>query len=124
MVDTKRKGERFLSEEKYIMIGKNIRRFRMKNFYSQEKLAELLDISTNHLHRIENAKSHISLPLLLKVAEVFDVELNDFLKEEYETRKEILMELDEILTKCSDIEKEIIRQTVFNLYHTLRNVGV
>jgi len=113
-----------LGNDKYIMIGNNIRRFRKKNSYSQEKLAELLDISTNHLHRIENAKTHISLPLLLKVAEVFNVEITDFFREEYEVKKEILKEIEEILAKSNDIEKEIIRQTVCNLYHTLKSVRV
>lgn len=113
-----------MSNKEFIIIGNNIRRLRKENSYTQEKFAELIEISTNHLYRIENAKSRISLQLLLKAAKIFDVDINELINEEYETRKEILEELEEILTKCSDIEKEVIRQTVFNLYHTLRNVGV
>ena len=59
-----------MHDKNYVVIGKNIKRFRKQNYYSQEKLAELLEISTNHLYRIEKAKSHISLQLLFKITDI------------------------------------------------------
>lgn len=113
-----------MNGEKYITIGNNIRRLRKKQYYSQEKLAELLDISTNHLHRVETAKSRISLPLLLKMSEVFKVEISELLKEECLIKQEALQEIEEILVKSNEKEKEIIRQTVINLYYILKTVDV
>lgn len=92
-------------------------------YFSQEKLAELLNISPNHLHRIETAKSRISLSLLLKIAEVFNTNVHEIIKEE-QGRIDVLEEIEEILEKSNDIEKEIIRQTIYNLYHTLKNIRV
>lgn len=113
-----------MDDKRYIVIGNNIRNLRKKNFYSQEKFAEQIDISSNHLHRIETAKSRISLPLLLKIAEVFEVDVDELFKEEQCIGNEIIKEMESILSKCNDVEKEVVRQTIFNLYHTLRNVGV
>lgn len=109
---------------KYVVIGNNIRRFRKQYSYSQERLAELIDISTNHLHRIETAKTHISLSLLLKMAETFRVEISELLKDEVSVNKEVLWEIEEILTKSNEKEKEIIRQTVVKLHYTLKSIGV
>lgn len=113
-----------MEDKRYIAIGENIRRLRKMQYLSQEKLAELLNISPNHLHRIETAKSRISLSLLLKIAEVFNTNVHEIIKEEQGGRIEVLEEIEEILEKSNDIEKEIIRQTIYNLYHTLKNVRV
>lgn len=54
-------------------LGENIARIRKKNKYSQNLLAEKLDISREHLAKIETAKRRISLKLLFKLAEVLNV---------------------------------------------------
>ncbi len=108
----------------FVIIGENIKRFRKQHYYSQEKLAELLDISTNHLYRIENAKSRISLPLLFRLTEVFQIEVSDLLTEEYEKKSMIFSELQEIWGKSNDREKEIICKMVYNLYDALQTIGI
>lgn len=54
-------------------LGENIARIRKRNKYSQNLLAEKLDISREHLAKIETAKRRISLKLLFKLAEVLNV---------------------------------------------------
>ena len=51
----------------------NIQKYRKLKGYSQNELAELLDISREHLAKLETAKRRISLKLLFKVAETLDV---------------------------------------------------
>lgn len=113
-----------MENKRYIVLGNNIRRLRKQYYYSQEKLAELLNISTNHLYRIENAKSCISLSLLLKIGEIFDVEINELLKEPASVKKEILEEINEICTKSNEKERAIIQQMVVNLYYILKDTGL
>ena len=51
--------------EKFIQLGRNIAAQRKKVKYSQNELAELLDISREHLAKIETAKRAVSLDLLI-----------------------------------------------------------
>lgn len=119
------KGGREVENEKYITLGNNIKRLRKQKYYTQEKMAELLDISTNHLHRIETAKSHVSLTLLFKIAEVLNEDTSELFKSEgYEVNQEIVKEVEKILQKSNTTEQEIIRQTILNLHFTLKAVGV
>jgi transcriptional regulator with XRE-family HTH domain len=56
------------------LLGKSIKRFRGQNKWSQEFLAEKLDISANFLSNIENGKAWISPKTLAKLASTFKVE--------------------------------------------------
>ena len=57
---------------KLIMLGRNIRNARKAKNLSQNALAELLDISREHLAKIETAKRTISLGLLFKLSEILE----------------------------------------------------
>lgn len=58
---------------KLLKFGKNIRNARKKKGYSQNKLAELLDISREHLAKIETAKRCVSLHLLFRISEILEI---------------------------------------------------
>lgn len=58
-------------------LGKNIRYYRKLKSLSQNELAELLDVSREHLAKVETAKRYASLQLLFKIAKVLDVKLVD-----------------------------------------------
>lgn len=58
---------------KLVQLGNNIKTARKNKNLSQNQLAELLDISREHLAKIETAKRTISLRLLFKLSEVLEV---------------------------------------------------
>jgi len=58
---------------KLIKLGRNIKFARKSKNLSQNKLAELLDISREHLAKIETAKRTISLGLLFNMCEILEV---------------------------------------------------
>ena len=82
--------EKLLENRDFIIIGENIRRLRRSKNYIQEYLAEKLHISANHVYRIENAEAHISMPLLLKIKHLFEVDANELLEDHDNGEKEIL----------------------------------
>jgi transcriptional regulator with XRE-family HTH domain len=51
-----------------ISFGKSLRKLRLKRRLSQEKLAELCDLHTNYIGRIERGKQNISLINIEKIA--------------------------------------------------------
>lgn len=55
-------------------MGQRIKNLRKENSYTQEVLAERLDMSTEHLSRIENGAYRPSIALIEKLCEVFDVD--------------------------------------------------
>ena len=64
--------------EKLIKFGKNIAKYRKTKNLSQNALAEILDISREHIAKIETAKRGISIDLLFKLAEVLEVQEKQF----------------------------------------------
>lgn len=63
----------------YTMIGQRIKIIRNKKKYTQEKLAESLDVSIVYISQIENAKTKLSLEMLMKIAFLLDTDPSFFL---------------------------------------------
>lgn len=63
---------------KILQLGRNIFNKRKQKGYSQNELAEMLDISREHLAKIETAKRCVSLGLLIDIAEKLDIPVRDF----------------------------------------------
>lgn len=61
-------------------MGEIIRNYRTKRKYTQEELAEILEISTRQLQRIENGESITKISTLKKVINVLKIEDKDILK--------------------------------------------
>ncbi len=57
-----------------------IKKYRRKLGITQEKLAELLDISPRQLQRIENGSSETSLKTLKKLIKVLDISDEDIVE--------------------------------------------
>lgn len=63
---------------KILQLGRNIFTKRKEKGFSQNQLAEKLDISREHLAKIETAKRCVSLGLLIDISEVLKVPVRDF----------------------------------------------
>jgi transcriptional regulator with XRE-family HTH domain len=55
------------------IFGENVRYYRKKHGFSQEKLSELLEISPNHLSVIETGGKFVTYKLLEKIVAVFGI---------------------------------------------------
>ena len=66
------------------IICQNIRKYRKQKNISIIELAEILDVSVNHLKRIEsiNDRNNISLITLYKISIVLGVRIDKFFEEE------------------------------------------
>jgi transcriptional regulator with XRE-family HTH domain len=58
-------------------LGHNIATRRKELHLTQNQLAEIVDISREHLAKIETAKRSISLDLLIKIADTLDTEVKN-----------------------------------------------
>ena len=57
-------------------VSDNIRLTRLQRRLSQEKLAEMIDISTKYLNMIENRKANPTIVIVIKICQALDIELN------------------------------------------------
>ncbi len=61
-------------------LGLNIKIERMRQNYTQEKLAESLNISVSHISKIEQGITSPTAYLLFKISKILDVKMEDFFK--------------------------------------------
>lgn len=59
-------------------IGKKIKNLRLENGLSQEKLAECVNMSREHISCLERGKHMVTIDSLYKIAEYFKINLKDF----------------------------------------------
>ena len=60
-------------------LGANIHKLRKSKNLSQNELAEILDISREHLAKIETAKRTVSLDLLIEISDALGVKVRDLI---------------------------------------------
>ncbi|MDY6382628.1 MAG: helix-turn-helix transcriptional regulator [Cyanobacteriota bacterium] len=63
------------------ILGSNIRAERLRRHYTQEKLAELLDMSINYIGKIERGTVIPSAFVIFRLSKVLRTDINDFFKE-------------------------------------------
>ena len=56
------------------LLGKNIAKYRNKKNLSQEKLAELVDLSREYITRVERGQKNITLKKLFAIADALEVD--------------------------------------------------
>ena len=52
----------------YVVLGKNIRKYRQMRGMRQEDLAEICDCGNSHIGQIENARGIPSLDMIVRIA--------------------------------------------------------
>lgn len=86
----------------YYAIGQRIRKFRKAHDWSQEELAEKVEISTTHMSHIETGNTKLSLPVLVSLANVLDVRTDDLLFDRtQDSHNAAVSEITEILSQCT-----------------------
>ena len=60
-------------KEKLKLLGRNIAKYRKNLGYSQNKFVEIINISREHLAKIETGRRRLSLKLLFKIADSLNV---------------------------------------------------
>jgi transcriptional regulator with XRE-family HTH domain len=63
----------------YNAIGQRIKKVRKQKRFTQEKLAEILEISTVYISQVENGKTKLSLEMLVRIANLLDIDPGYFL---------------------------------------------
>lgn len=96
----------------YYKIGQKIRKYRKAQGLSQEQLAEMTEISVTHMSHIETGNTKLSLPVLVKMAEILQVQTDDLLFEEFNGKHRVQQEIIDILDSCNEKELKILLEVL------------
>ena len=97
----------------YYKIGQQIRKIRKAHGFSQEELAEKVDISTTHMSHIETGNTKLSLSVLVDIATVLDVRTDDLIYDNPVTSvSTISEEVAKVLEHCTANEAKVIADVV------------
>lgn len=88
----------------YIEIGRNIRKYRIKMGWKQKELAEKVNVTPQHISHIETGCAQVSLPTLVAIANILQVDCNTLLGETLTSALNDLRrhELEDILSKLDE----------------------
>ncbi|MCM1285434.1 MAG: helix-turn-helix domain-containing protein [Acetobacter sp.] len=91
------------------LIGSRIRKFRKKAKLTQEKLAELMEVTPGYISQIELAKSAPNLETLAKLCAILDCDLYYVISGAIISENNYLMsEFDEKFLLLSDDHRQIV----------------
>ena len=113
-------------------LGGNVRRIRRQRGLSQAALASELGISASYLNLIEHNRRNLTVPLLIRFSELFDIELTDVA--DYDEGRlvadlmealgdDLFSELDLTNTDVRDLatSNPIVARALLTLYDRFRN---
>lgn len=85
-----------IKEKLYYEMGQRLKRIRKEKQYTQEKMAEMLELSAAYYGKVERGQYGLSLEKILLVSQKIDVDIN-YLFTGY---KSITFTIEEILEQC------------------------
>ena len=104
------------------IIGSRIKAARRKRKLSQAELAELLNISSVHVSKIELGKTNFGVDILMKITEVLQVSADELLRTDVPTANAVYAEeIIGILEGSSQAEKEAMLNTLRDMKKVFRS---
>ena len=93
----------------YNEIGKRIRIYRKARNLSQEQLAEKIGISPTHMSHIETGSTKLSLPVLVDLARILEVQTDKLL---FEDDSITAITISKLLSNCNEKQLDVIASIV------------
>ncbi len=109
----------------YIAFGRELRKLRLQKHLTQEKLAELVDLSVPYISHLERGTKKASLTVLVRLAESLGVTVDQLLSGNQATdRTAYYPEVQEILEDCSILERVVLMEIVVAAKRSIRIHGL
>ena len=107
----------------YKAIGKRIKIARIKADLTQERLAEMVEISPTHMSNIETGTTRVSLTAIVSLANALSVTVDDLLCDSVVKAKvQFEKDIAGILADCDEYEIRMIKDMAKALKETLRGM--
>lgn len=105
----------------YKLLGQRIRAARLAAGVSQEQLAEMVGLTSQHISHTEVASTKISLPALVKIANALHTSVDRLLMDSmYESKSHLLKEVEEVFSDCDPDEVYIMLEAAIAVKTSIR----
>lgn len=105
----------------YRAIGQRIRSLRLQNNLTQETLAEMTNLSNQHISNIETGSTKLSLQTLVKIANVLNSPVDELLCDNIVRAKPVFdNEIMHELMDCNEQETRFIADMIKQIKKSLR----
>ena len=102
-------------------IGKRIKIARIKADLTQERLAEMVEISPTHMSNIETGTTRVSLTAIVSLANALSVTVDDLLCDSVvKSKVQFEKDIAGILADCDEYEIRMVKDMAQALKETLR----
>jgi transcriptional regulator with XRE-family HTH domain len=109
----------------YRLIGERIKARRLALKLTQETLAESAGIGIQHISKIENGNTKLSLPCLIALANTLQTTVDNLLMDNIVISKpSVIAHADSVFADCTPSEIYVITQTVNTLKRSIREKGL
>jgi len=96
----------------YELLGQRIRAARTAAGISQEQLAEMVGLTSQHISHTEGASTKISLPALVKIANALHTSVDKLLSDSlYDSRSYLLDDVQAVFADCDPDEIYVMLET-------------
>ncbi len=99
-------------------LAAQIKSSRMRMGYSQEQLAEMLDITPTHVKHLEGGHRRPSVELLFALAQILHFSVDQIIFPMASQKEEIRMQINNLLADCTENEHRIVLDLILSM---LRN---
>ena len=105
----------------YVLLGQKIRAARMSAGLSQEQLAEMVGLTSQHISHTEVASTKISLPALIKIANALHTSVDRLLSDSIHDSKAYLMDdVEMIFSDCDPDEIYVMLEAASAVKKSIR----
>ena len=114
-------GRRESVEVDYVLLGERIKFWRQYRNFTQEKLAEKVELTPGFISLIETGKKRASLETLIRVCKELEITLNDLLVGNQITQpNDYSIEFSELISDLNESERNMIFEISKAIYNVLK----
>ncbi len=105
----------------YKLLGQRIRAARLSAGLSQEQLAEMVGLTSQHISHTEVASTKISLPALVKIANALHTSVDRLLSDSvYDSRPHLLGDVQKVFSDCDPDEVYVMLEAANAVKKSIR----
>lgn len=105
----------------YVLLGQRIRTARLSSGLSQEQLAEMVGLSSQHISHTEVASTKISLPSLVKIANALHTSVDKLLSDNiHESKSYLLDDVQAVFSDCDPDEVYVMLEAASAVKKSIR----
>jgi len=99
----------------YKIIGDRLQKARNAAGFTQERLSEKIDVSTNYLSKVEGGHEKPSLEFLAKISSAVDVPLSQLLTGVVEDKRYLQKDIADLLKSCTPEKVRLIYDVILRI---------